>query len=231
VAAGALPPAAVLGVVGLAAAPWVVAVVFVVVAAALVGYVWTAGPRRAAAAIGGQPADPRAHARLFSLVEGLGVAAGVPRPRLVIIDSPAFNAVSVGRDPHHATLAVTAGLLEGLSRVELEAVVAEQLIRIKRLDTLAPTLAVAAGPLGRLALGTPPADTADDLEAVAVTRYPPGLAAALESIAGGGTTVPGTPPALSGLWLANPAPEHPGPRSAPAARSPLPERIQALREL
>ncbi len=231
VAAGALPPAAVLGLIALVVAPWAAAVVFVVVAVALGGYIWTAAPRRALSALGGRPADPRLHARLFNLVEGLGAAAGVPQPALVVIESPALNAVAVGRDPRHATLAVTTGLLGTLGRVELEAVVAEALVRIKRRDTLAPTLAVAAGPLGRLAVATPAPDTAADLEAVAVTRYPPGLAAALESMAAGGTAVPGSPPALAGLWLANPAPAGPGPASDRLRRSPLPERVQALREL
>jgi Zn-dependent protease with chaperone function len=226
VAAGALPPAVVLGLIALIGGWPAAVIVFVVVVAALTGWIWaTAGPR-AEAAVGGTPAEPGLHPRLFNLVEGLGAAVGVPPPRLRVVESASLNAVAVGKDPASATLAVTSGLLSSLSRIELEAVLAEEMIRIKRWDTRPATLAVAAGPLGRMVLHACSGDAQDDLQAVSLTRYPPGLAAALETMAGVGTAIPGSHPALAGLWLADP-----GAGQGGARRLPLSERIQALREL
>ena len=59
-----------------------------------------------------KPADPQQYARLYNLVEGLCIASGLPKPRLYIIDDPAPNAFSTGRNPKHAAIAVTTGLLE-----------------------------------------------------------------------------------------------------------------------
>lgn len=90
----------------------------------------------------GRPADAATSARLHNLVEGLCISAGLPKPRLFVVDDPAPNAFAVGRDPHHASVAVTTGLLERLDRVELEGVLAHELSRIKAHDTLVATLAV-----------------------------------------------------------------------------------------
>jgi heat shock protein HtpX len=89
-----------------------------------------------------RPADPDEYARLHNLVEGLCIASGVPKPRLYVIDDPAPNAFATGRDPQHAAIAVTRGLLEKMNRVELEAVLAHELGHIKNRDILVATLAV-----------------------------------------------------------------------------------------
>jgi len=89
-----------------------------------------------------KPADPQQYQRLHNLVEGLCIASGLPKPRVYVVDDPAPNAFATGRDPKHAAIAVTTGLLEKLNRVELEGVVAHELSHIKNYDILVSTLAV-----------------------------------------------------------------------------------------
>jgi heat shock protein HtpX len=88
------------------------------------------------------PADPVQYARYHNLVEGLCIASGLPKPRLYIVDDPAPNAFSTGRNPKHAAVAVTTGLLEKMNRVELEGVLAHELSHIRNYDILVMTLAV-----------------------------------------------------------------------------------------
>ncbi|HEY4694927.1 MAG TPA: M48 family metallopeptidase [Candidatus Nanoarchaeia archaeon] len=71
---------------------------------------------------------------LFRLVENLCIAQGQPMPRIYIIDDTAPNAFATGRDPKHAAVAFTTGILQKLSRLELEGVVAHELSHIKNYD-------------------------------------------------------------------------------------------------
>src|SRR5262245_12314129 len=89
-----------------------------------------------------RPADPQEYARLHNIVEGLCIAGGLPKPGVYVIDDPAPNAFATGRDPKHAAVAVTTGLLERMNRVELEGVVAHELSHIRNYDILISTLAV-----------------------------------------------------------------------------------------
>ena len=89
-----------------------------------------------------RPADPETYKRLHNVVEGLCIAAGLPKPRLYIIDDDAPNAFATGRNPNHAAIAVTSGLLEKMNRVELEGVIAHELSHIRNYDILVSTLAV-----------------------------------------------------------------------------------------
>ncbi len=89
-----------------------------------------------------RPASPEEYQRLHNLVEGLCIAGGLPKPGVYIIDDPAPNAFATGRNPNHAAIAVTTGLLEKLNRVELEGVVAHELSHIRNYDILVSTLAV-----------------------------------------------------------------------------------------
>jgi heat shock protein HtpX len=218
-------------VVGFAIGGAIVGVVLgVVLAAAWVAYTRT-GATAARGAIGGRPADPVVDARLHNLVDGLGGGAGVPKPELLVLDDPAPNALTFGPDPRHATLAVTSGLLATLGRVELEGVLARELATIKHHETAPATVAVALlrvlGPIGpvaawvrRTALATPAVDV--DASGVAITRYPPGLAAALEKLRADGAGVRVGSAATAHLWVVPPDPTlHP----------PVEERIAALREL
>jgi heat shock protein HtpX len=88
------------------------------------------------------PADPVEYARYHNLVEGLCIASGLPKPRLYIVDDDAPNAFSTGRNPKHAAVAVTTGLLAKMNRVELEGVLAHELSHIRNYDVLVMTLAV-----------------------------------------------------------------------------------------
>ncbi len=233
-----------------------------------------------------RPADPREHARLHNLVEGLCIASGLPKPRLYVIDDPAPNAFATGRNPRHAAVAVTTGLLEKMNRVELEGVLAHELAHVKNYDILVSTLAVTlvgsvvlladmsrralwwgggrrgggrqSGPAGAVLLVVgllvmvlaPLAGRAmqaavsrrreslADVTAVSLTRYPPGLIAALEKLRDDPAVVRSTTPATAHLWLESPAAQLRR-RQVGAERlerlfdthPPLEERIAALREL
>jgi heat shock protein HtpX len=89
-----------------------------------------------------EPASEVEYRRLHNLVEGLCIAAGLPKPGVYVIHDPAPNAFATGRNPEHAAIAVTSGLLEMLDRVELEGVIAHELGHIKNYDILVSTLAV-----------------------------------------------------------------------------------------
>jgi heat shock protein HtpX len=89
-----------------------------------------------------RPADPEEFRRLHNLVEGLCIASGLPKPGVYVVDDPAPNAFATGRNPKHAAIAVTTGLLEKLNRVELEGVIAHELSHIRNYDILVSTLAV-----------------------------------------------------------------------------------------
>jgi heat shock protein HtpX len=106
--------------------------------------------RIALAASRAKPADGPEYKRYHNLVEGLCIAAGLPKPRLYVVDDPAPNAFATGRNPKHAALAVTTGLLEKMNRVELEGVLAHELSHVKNYDILVSTIAVTA--VGAVAL-------------------------------------------------------------------------------
>jgi heat shock protein HtpX len=89
-----------------------------------------------------KPADPVEYARVHNLIEGLCIAGGLPKPRVYVVQDDAPNAFATGRDPKHAAIAVTTGLLEKMNRVELEGVLAHELSHIKNYDILVSTLAV-----------------------------------------------------------------------------------------
>jgi heat shock protein HtpX len=89
-----------------------------------------------------QPASIEEYPRLHNIVDGLCIAAGLPKPRLYIVQDEAPNAFATGRDPKHAAIAVTTGLLQKMNRIELEAVLAHELSHVQNYDILVSTLAV-----------------------------------------------------------------------------------------
>ncbi len=89
-----------------------------------------------------RPADPAEHRRYHNIVDGLCIGAGLPKPRLYVVDDPAPNAFATGRNPEHAAIAVTTGLLEKLDRIELEGVLAHELSHIGNRDVLVTTVSV-----------------------------------------------------------------------------------------
>ena len=78
--------------------------------------------------------------RLHNIVEGLAIAAGIPKPRIYIVPEQAPNAFATGRDPEHASIAVTQGLLDMMSRVELEGVIGHELSHVVDRDILVGTV-------------------------------------------------------------------------------------------
>ena len=198
------------------------------------------------------PADPVEYRRLHNLVEGLCIASGLPKPRVYVVNDPAPNAFATGRNPKHAALAVTTGLLERMNRVELEGVIAHELSHIRNYDILVSTLAVTL--VGAVALvseltirmmwwnggrvrrtgdrddtGNPVAvvgfamlaiaplfarmmqaavsrqrETLADVSACHMTRYPPGLLAALEKLRDDTTVTHSATSATAHLWIEQP---------------------------
>lgn len=93
-----------------------------------------------------RPVDRDREPYIVNTVEGLAIAAGLPVPKAYVIDDPAPNAFATGRNPEHAAIAVTTGLVQKLDRQELEGVIAHELAHVKNYDTLVQTLtAVLAG--------------------------------------------------------------------------------------
>jgi heat shock protein HtpX len=117
-------------------------IVALVIAGALAFTSYWKADKIALAVSRAKPADPQEFARLHNLVEGLCLASGLPKPGVYVVDDPAPNAFATGRNPRHAAIAVTTGLLEKLNRVELEGVVAHELSHIRNYDILVSTLAV-----------------------------------------------------------------------------------------
>lgn len=83
---------------------------------------------------GANPADRNEHFNFYTAVENLAIAAGIPKPKLYVISDSATNAFATGRDPQHAVVCATTGLLEKLDKVELEGVIAHELSHIKNYD-------------------------------------------------------------------------------------------------
>ncbi len=89
-----------------------------------------------------KPIEKKDNPELYRVVENLCIAAGLPFPKIYIIDSSQPNAFATGRDKNHAVIAITRGLLEKLERVELEGVIAHELSHIGNKDMLLQTIIV-----------------------------------------------------------------------------------------
>lgn len=96
----------------------------------------------AIASAGARPADEAEYRELHRIVENLAITAGLPKPRVYVIDDPAPNAFATGRDAKHAVVAVTVGLLSTMNRSELEGVIAHELSHVGNRDILVMTVAV-----------------------------------------------------------------------------------------
>jgi len=77
---------------------------------------------------------------LFNIIDGLSIAAGIPKPKAYIIDDTALNAFATGRDPEHGIVVFTTGILQKLNRQELEGVVAHEMSHIKNYDIRLQTI-------------------------------------------------------------------------------------------
>jgi heat shock protein HtpX len=87
-----------------------------------------------------RPAVGREYQHLRDTVEGLSIAAGIPSPKTYVMKNTELNAFATGRDPEHASVAVTTGLMQEMNRLELEGVLAHELSHIKNRDILFMTL-------------------------------------------------------------------------------------------
>jgi len=84
---------------------------------------------------GARPADRKMEFDFYTAAENLAIATGLPKPKLYIIEDSAPNAFATGRDPKHAVICATTGLLQKLGRTELEGVLAHELSHIRHFDT------------------------------------------------------------------------------------------------
>jgi heat shock protein HtpX len=237
---------------------------------------WFAGDKIVLATSGAQEITEREqNPYLWNLVENLCITSGQPRPRIYLINDPALNAFATGRDPEHASIAVTAGLLQRLENEELEGVIAHELSHIKNYDIRAMLLAAVlvgsltllgdiflrsglrhrrrnegggilailgivtivispiVGELIKLAISRQREYLADASGAL-LTRYPEGLARALEKISASAQPVQRASQATAHLWVSDPfAGEGLGARVSRlfSTHPPVQDRIRRLREM
>ena len=223
---------------------------------------------------GAKAAEKKDYPFLYNVVEGLAIASGIPMPKLYVIDDPSPNAFATGRDPQHASVAVTTGLLQMMKREELEGVVAHEISHIANYDIRFMTIAVVfigaialladiswrtmrfggggrdrrgggAGILAIIAIAfiilapisaelirfaiSRQREYLADANGAKLTRYPEGLASALEKITKAGIPVQRASDATAPLYIASPFPNkmsflfstHPDPK----------ERITRLRAM
>ena len=227
----------------------------------LVGFAPGVGERLALRALHAEPADPNRYPRYQNLVEGLCEELGLPLPKLWVLDSPAANALALGRNPAEAAVVVTTGLLARLNRVELEGVLAAELSHIRGSGARLGSLSVLLGSSGGLllearrrggnpvlgALGwalvalTPLRPMAvpverhlwADEDAAYLTRYPPGLIGALRKLGDQPDPVVVSNLGLNHLWFVDPLAGRrgDGPERFFASHPPLADRIENLRDL
>lgn len=105
---------------------------------------WFASATAALTMVQARPADGPEFAELRNLVEQMSIASGIPVPRTFVVDDSAPNAFATGRNPNHAAITVTTGLLAVMSRRELRGVLAHEMAHIRNRDIAVTTLAVLA---------------------------------------------------------------------------------------
>jgi heat shock protein HtpX len=223
-----------------------------------------------------QEADPTQYRELHRMVENLAITAGLPKPRVYIVNDPAPNAFATGRDPEHGVVAVTTGILGILDRAELEGVLAHELSHIGNRDILVGTVAVVlagfiaiisdfflrmlfyggggrdrnvhpailivglvaivlapiAAKLMQMAVSRKREFLADASGAL-LTRYPEGLASALQKISGHSREMQHASHATAHLFIANPFGPHKGIGASLnklfSTHPPVQERVAALK--
>lgn len=195
---------------------------------------------------GAHPADKKNHFDFYTVAENLSIASGLPMPALYVIEDSSPNAFATGRDPEHAVVCATTGLLKIMDRAELEGVIAHELSHIKNYDillssvvaVLVGTIALASewilrggfrsrsnknnrsllffalfivflilGPIAatliQLAISRKREFLADASGAL-LTRYPKGLAQALQKIADYPNPLERNSSAIAHLYISNP---------------------------
>ncbi len=222
--------------------PWWIAIPLAIIAGAVGAWMLMRSSfARTLDGLGIVESNVSTNARLNNLVDGLALSVGAGDLDVYVIDDPAMNAISLRQGDRRA-IAITSGLVSSIDRIALEGVVAELLVRLENGD--AETATTAAGLLGplvdgpfapilrgigsKLMAGLTVEDQAiqTDLAAVAVTRYPPGLGAALETIAQHSARAKAATVRNDHLWLVSPLED-----DAVVPTSPLAWRIDTLLEI
>lgn len=260
--------------------PWLLPVAVVIsIVQALTSYFY--GDKIALAVSRAQLIKKGESPALYRLVENLAITSGLPTPKVYLIDDTAINAFATGRDPAHASIAVTRGALEKLENEELEGVLAHELAHVKNYDIrlstivvvlvgtiamisdlfmrslwfgghrdrdndrggsqvqaflmiLALVLAILApliATLIQLAVSRQREFLADASGAL-LTRYPDGLANALEKIGADHEPLEVANKATAHLYFANPLKDYAGKvNSLFSTHPPISERVKRLREM
>jgi heat shock protein HtpX len=115
-------------------------IVALLIAGAMAFFSYRYGDRIVLAASRARPVTHEQEPRLHNVVEGIAIAAGLPKPAVYVIAERAPNAFATGRDPEHSSIAVTQGLLDTMNRVELEGVIAHEMSHVKDRDILLGTV-------------------------------------------------------------------------------------------
>jgi heat shock protein HtpX len=239
-------------------------------------YIWLAysyADRAVLSLAGAREAHKGEFPYLVNVVEGLSIAAGIPTPKIYVIDDPGLNAFAAGTSPQKASVAFTTGLLRAMNRSELEGVAAHEISHIKNYDSRLSTLVVVmvgliailsdmgvrsmfwgrrsggggrdrgggllillgllivilapiVAQLVRLALSRQREYLAD-ASGAQLTRYPPGLAAALEKIKEKGSVVARATETTAPLYFAQPL----SLGSLFSTHPPIEERIKKLKAM
>ncbi len=232
--------------------------------------------RIALASVAARKADPVRYQMLHNVVEEMSIAAGIPKPEVYVIDDPSPNAFATGRNPNHAKIAVTQGLLDLMGRDELQGVVAHEVSHIRGYDILLMTVVGILGGLiillrdfllrwglflggGRRRKGSGGAlaligiilaivapllvllirsaisrerEYRADADGAYLTRYPDGLARALEKLGSYEGGLKRRSEATAHLFISSPfGKDRRRVRSAFASHPPIEERVERLRAL
>lgn len=107
----------------------------VIISLFMTAFSYFGGDKVALATSGAQAISKEDNPIVYRLVENLCITAGLPLPKIYIIDDPDINAFATGRDPQHASIAITSGALAKLEKVELEGVIGHELSHVKNYDT------------------------------------------------------------------------------------------------
>lgn len=223
---------------------------------------------------GAQAIEKKDAPELYRLVENLSITAGLPMPKVYIVDDPSPNAFATGRDPEHAVVAVTTGILERLNKTELEGVLAHEMSHVGNFDirfmalvvALVAVVSIIADMLLRLSFWGGDDEEGDsgnqlflilsivgailaplvammiqfavsrrreylaDASGALLTRYPEGLARALEKISATDQPMRRANSATASLYISNPLKG----RSFAGlfdTHPPIEERVKRLREM
>jgi heat shock protein HtpX len=264
---------------------WAGAAIAAVIAVVMSFTSYRFGDKIVLRATGARLTTPEDNPRLHNIVDGLCIAAGMPKPDVYVIPEQAPNAFATGRNPEHASIAVTQGLMDITNRVELEGVIAHELSHVTNRDVLVGTLVATLvgvvvllsdwmgrmffwGGLGRrgrrgggggagailaivglvLAILAPiiaqlirlavsrRREYLADANGALLTRYPPGLAAALRKIGASSNTMSrGANNATAHLWFSQPSRAvgegHSWFERLFSTHPPIEDRIRALEEM